>query len=226
MGQESQLRRGWWARGADSEFRARVGMPPHPPGVEDTHSRDSGRWKRTQQASEAVGTQWREGVRAGVAGAPAAPPLRPALRGRPRDPAAIFFSGGHCGRRLPRSIAQAHARRAGDSPRRLLPRPGHHMARVLVAKMLACALSPLLRGSPGPAKPRALSTLLAGPLRTAGPAGPWPLPGRPLPGLQLALGFKTKGVIKERCRDCYRVKRRGRWFIYCKTNPKHKQRQM
>ncbi|XP_019306392.2 39S ribosomal protein L36, mitochondrial [Panthera pardus] len=100
------------------------------------------------------------------------------------------------------------------------------MARVLVAKMLACALSPLLRGSPGPAKPRALSTLLAGPLRTAGPAGPWPLPGRLLPGLQLALGFKTKGVIKERCRDCYRVKRRGRWFIYCKTNPKHKQRQM
>ncbi|XP_046930474.1 39S ribosomal protein L36, mitochondrial [Lynx rufus] len=177
-------------------------------------------------ASEALGTQWREGVRAGVAGAPAAPPLRPALRGRPRDPVAIFFSGGHCGRRLPRPIAQAHARRAGDSPRRLLPRPGHHMARVLVAKMLACALSPLLRGSPGPAKPRALSTLLAGPLRTAGPAGPWPLPGRPLPGLQLALGFKTKGVIKERCRDCYRVKRRGRWFIYCKTNPKHKQRQM
>ena len=105
-------------------------------------------------------------------------------------------------------------------------RPGHHMARVLVAKMLACALSPLLRGSPGPAKPRALSTLLAGPLRTAGPAGPWPLPGRLLPGLQLALGFKTKDVIKERCRDCYRVKRRGRWFIYCKTNPKHKQRQM
>ena len=72
-------------------------------------------------ASEAVGTQWREGVRAGVA-APAAPPLRPALRGRPRDPAAIFFSGGHRGRQLPRPTAQAHARRAGDSPRRLLPR--------------------------------------------------------------------------------------------------------
>ncbi|XP_029796952.1 39S ribosomal protein L36, mitochondrial [Suricata suricatta] len=95
------------------------------------------------------------------------------------------------------------------------------MARVLVAKMLASALSPLLRGSPGPAKPRALSMLLAGPLGAAGPGGP-----RLLPRLQLALGFKTKGVIKERCRDCCRVKRRGRWFIYCKTNPKHKQRQM
>ncbi|XP_077605557.1 large ribosomal subunit protein bL36m isoform X2 [Crocuta crocuta] len=91
------------------------------------------------------------------------------------------------------------------------------MARVLVARMLASALSPLFRRSPGPAKTRVLSTLLAGP---AGPRPP------PLPGLQLALGFKTKGVIKERCRDCYRVKRRGRWFIYCKTNPKHKQRQM
>ncbi|XP_022368182.1 39S ribosomal protein L36, mitochondrial [Enhydra lutris kenyoni] len=102
------------------------------------------------------------------------------------------------------------------------------MASALAAKMLASALGPLLRPRPPPAVPRALSTLLPGRPGAAGPAG---LPGRLLPGLgppglQPALGFKTKGVIKERCRDCYRVKRRGRWFIYCRANPKHKQRQM
>ncbi|XP_045719784.1 large ribosomal subunit protein bL36m [Mirounga angustirostris] len=112
------------------------------------------------------------------------------------------------------------------------------MASVLVTRLLASALSPLLRRGPPPALPRALSTALPGPLRAAGAAGAKPgawgpaglrghrLPGLPLPGLQLALGFKTKGVIKERCRDCYRVKRRGRWFVYCRANPKHKQRQM
>lgn len=117
-------------------------------------------------------------------------------------------------------------------------RLGPGMASVLVTKMLASALSPLLRRSPPPAMPRALSTLLSRPHRAAGAAGAKPrawgpaglpgllLPGLQLPSLQLALGFKTKGVIKERCKDCYRVKRRGRWFIYCKTNPKHKQRQM
>uniref|UniRef100_A0A8C5ZS96 Ribosomal protein n=1 Tax=Marmota marmota marmota TaxID=9994 RepID=A0A8C5ZS96_MARMA len=41
-----------------------------------------------------------------------------------------------------------------------------------------------------------------------------------------AAGFKTKAVLKKRCKDCYLVKRRGRWFVYCKTNPRHKQRQM
>ncbi|KAM8901982.1 large ribosomal subunit protein bL36m isoform 1-T1 [Lycaon pictus] len=110
------------------------------------------------------------------------------------------------------------------------------MASVLVRKVLVSALSPLPRLSPHLAMPRALSTLLPGPFRAAGATGtkstvwglmgPVPLPGPLLPGLQPALGFKTKGVIKERCRDCYRVKRRGRWYIYCKTNPKHKQRQM
>ncbi|XP_045855564.1 39S ribosomal protein L36, mitochondrial [Meles meles] len=117
------------------------------------------------------------------------------------------------------------------------------MASALAAKMLAAALGPLLRPRPPPAVPRALSTLLPGRPSAAGAAGakprPWEpagLPGRLLPsrllpvlgpsGLQPALGFKTKGVLKERCRHCYRVKRRGRWFIYCRANPKHKQRQM
>ncbi|XP_023979438.1 large ribosomal subunit protein bL36m [Physeter macrocephalus] len=53
------------------------------------------------------------------------------------------------------------------------------------------------------------------------------LSARPALGLQQpALGFKTKGVLRKRCKGCYLVKRRGRWFVYCKTNPKHKQRQM
>ncbi|CAD7671985.1 unnamed protein product [Nyctereutes procyonoides] len=53
--------------------------------------------------------------------------------------------------------------------------------------------------------------------------GPLPLHGCLLPGLQPALGFKTKGIIKENCRDCYPMKRRRHWCICCKTNPKHKQ---
>ncbi|KAK2506493.1 hypothetical protein MC885_008340 [Smutsia gigantea] len=72
-------------------------------------------------------------------------------------------------------------------------------------RTLARALRPLLPvGAPRPLCP---------------PPGPQPCP-------QPALGFKTKGVLRKRCRDCYRVKRRGRWFIYCATNPRHKQRQL
>lgn len=88
------------------------------------------------------------------------------------------------------------------------------MAAALLRTALACALRPLLR--PG----RCPAALLPGPA-AAIPAGSWPLPGPPP-----AAGFKTKGVLRKRCRDCYRVKRRGRWFIYCKTNPRHKQRQL
>lgn len=80
---------------------------------------------------------------------------------------------------------------------------------------------------------RAISTLLAGPLRVAVPAGAKPsaavaspLSCHPLPFLQPTLGFKTKAVLKKRCKDCYLVKRRGRWYIYCKTHPRHKQRQL
>lgn len=38
-------------------------------------------------------------------------------------------------------------------------------------------------------------------------------------------GFKVKTSTKLRCKDCYRVVRKGRVYIYCKTNGKHKQRQ-
>uniref|UniRef100_A0A8D0GJ59 Ribosomal protein n=1 Tax=Sphenodon punctatus TaxID=8508 RepID=A0A8D0GJ59_SPHPU len=44
--------------------------------------------------------------------------------------------------------------------------------------------------------------------------------------LQPAFGMKTKGVIKRRCKDCYIVCRSGNLYVYCKTNPKHKQRKL
>ncbi|XP_057566045.1 39S ribosomal protein L36, mitochondrial [Hippopotamus amphibius kiboko] len=72
----------------------------------------------------------------------------------------------------------------------------------------------------------------AGPLlRLPQPPGPGPAVAAPLPapralGLPPALGFKTKAVLRKRCKGCYLVKRRGRWFVYCRTDPRHKQRQM
>ncbi|XP_008049364.1 39S ribosomal protein L36, mitochondrial [Carlito syrichta] len=106
------------------------------------------------------------------------------------------------------------------------------MATLLLRKVIS-AVAPLRALGRCTAKPQPLSTLLWGSLRGAAPVGAkrraeepsllWPgLLSRPQP----ALGFKTKGVIKKRCKDCYLVKRRGRWFVYCKTNPRHKQRQM
>ncbi|CAD7674288.1 unnamed protein product [Nyctereutes procyonoides] len=44
--------------------------------------------------------------------------------------------------------------------------------------------------------------------------------------LQPALGFKAKSRIKEPHGDSHQVKRHRRWFIYCRTNPKHKHRQL
>ncbi|CAD7686114.1 unnamed protein product [Nyctereutes procyonoides] len=49
------------------------------------------------------------------------------------------------------------------------------------------------------------------------------LPSSLLLSLQFTLEFKTKGVIKECCRDGYQF---GHWFTYCKTNPMYEQRQM
>ncbi|XP_061852013.1 large ribosomal subunit protein bL36m [Colius striatus] len=51
----------------------------------------------------------------------------------------------------------------------------------------------------------------------------------PLPGLlppPLFAGLKTKTVLKRRCKDCFIVRRRGRSYVCCKTNPRHKQRKM
>ncbi|KAM7383894.1 hypothetical protein PAMA_011316 [Pampus argenteus] len=46
-----------------------------------------------------------------------------------------------------------------------------------------------------------------------------------LPCTQPSAGMKTKSALKRRCKDCFFVRRRGRMFVYCKTNPRHKQRQ-
>lgn len=43
--------------------------------------------------------------------------------------------------------------------------------------------------------------------------------------VQPSAGLKTKSAIKKRCKDCYFVRRRGHMCVYCKTNPRHKQRQ-
>ena len=49
--------------------------------------------------------------------------------------------------------------------------------------------------------------------------------------------MKVKASVKKRCNDCYLVKRRRKvvsrgkvsikptYYIYCKSNPRHKQRQ-
>ncbi|XP_055610505.1 39S ribosomal protein L36, mitochondrial [Uranotaenia lowii] len=51
---------------------------------------------------------------------------------------------------------------------------------------------------------------------------------RPLtnPMLSLACGFKVKGRLKRRCKDCYFVMRKERLYVICKTHPRHKQMSM
>ncbi|KAF4530324.1 hypothetical protein B566_EDAN015484 [Ephemera danica] len=36
-------------------------------------------------------------------------------------------------------------------------------------------------------------------------------------------GFKVKGKLKKRCKDCYMVVRDERTYIICPTHPRHKQ---
>lgn len=44
-------------------------------------------------------------------------------------------------------------------------------------------------------------------------------------GLNQIRGFKVRTSVKKFCKDCYMVKRKGRVYVYCKSNGKHKQRQ-
>ncbi len=37
--------------------------------------------------------------------------------------------------------------------------------------------------------------------------------------------MKVRASVKKICPDCYVVKRKARVYVYCKKNPKHKQRQ-
>uniref|UniRef100_A0AAY5KJ83 Ribosomal protein n=1 Tax=Esox lucius TaxID=8010 RepID=A0AAY5KJ83_ESOLU len=43
--------------------------------------------------------------------------------------------------------------------------------------------------------------------------------------LQPSAGMKTKSALKRRCKDCFFVVRRGHLYVFCKTHPRHKQRQ-
>lgn len=38
-------------------------------------------------------------------------------------------------------------------------------------------------------------------------------------------GFKVRTSVKKFCKDCYMVRRKGKLYVYCKSNGKHKQRQ-
>jgi large subunit ribosomal protein L36 len=37
--------------------------------------------------------------------------------------------------------------------------------------------------------------------------------------------MKVQASVKRRCKDCKIVRRKGRVYVICKSNPKHKQRQ-
>ncbi|MCP6720342.1 MAG: 50S ribosomal protein L36 [Patescibacteria group bacterium] len=37
--------------------------------------------------------------------------------------------------------------------------------------------------------------------------------------------MKVRTSVKKICKDCKTVRRRGRIYVVCKNNPKHKQRQ-
>lgn len=36
-------------------------------------------------------------------------------------------------------------------------------------------------------------------------------------------GFKVKGLVRRRCKDCYFVRRQERLYVICKTHRRHKQ---
>uniref|UniRef100_A0A060TBP4 Ribosomal protein n=1 Tax=Blastobotrys adeninivorans TaxID=409370 RepID=A0A060TBP4_BLAAD len=38
-------------------------------------------------------------------------------------------------------------------------------------------------------------------------------------------GLKVRTSVKKFCSDCYIVRRKGKVYVRCKSNPKHKQRQ-
>lgn len=44
-----------------------------------------------------------------------------------------------------------------------------------------------------------------------------------LPMYYLVRGLKAKGRLQLRCKDCYFMCKEDRWFVMCKTHPRHKQ---
>ncbi|NXP77245.1 RM36 protein, partial [Ramphastos sulfuratus] len=84
-----------------------------------------------------------------------------------------------------------------------------------------CSLAPRWRAA---ALPAPVSRTLP---PWCGPAVPRVLLAVPPPAAllpPLLAGLKTKTSLKRRCKDCFLVRRRGRLYIICKTNPRHKQR--
>ncbi|KAJ3651416.1 hypothetical protein Zmor_017460 [Zophobas morio] len=39
-------------------------------------------------------------------------------------------------------------------------------------------------------------------------------------------GFKVRGKLRRRCKDCYFVRRQERLYVICETHPRHKQMSM
>ncbi|NXP48924.1 RM36 protein, partial [Heliornis fulica] len=85
-----------------------------------------------------------------------------------------------------------------------------------------CSLAPWWRAAVQPAPASRAQPLWCG---AAAPRALLAVPPPPGPPLFLA-GLKTKTSLKRRCKDCYIVRRRGRLYVYCKTNPRHKQRKL
>lgn len=50
------------------------------------------------------------------------------------------------------------------------------------------------------------------------------LPALPAAHVQVR-GMKVGASVKKYCSHCYIVRRKGRVYVYCKSNPRHKQRQ-
>lgn len=48
----------------------------------------------------------------------------------------------------------------------------------------------------------------------------------PLPQFTQRCGFKVKGRLRRRCKDCYFIMREGRLYNLCNTHPRHKQMSM
>lgn len=47
-----------------------------------------------------------------------------------------------------------------------------------------------------------------------------------VPQFTQTCGFKVKGVLRRRCKDCFFVQRQGRLYNICFTHPRHKQMAM
>ena len=47
-----------------------------------------------------------------------------------------------------------------------------------------------------------------------------------IPIISQSCGFKVKGKLKRRCKDCYFVVRERRMYVVCETHPRHKQMAM